>query len=45
LLDHPTERVEMGKRAREHVLEHYDRKLRLRRTLEIYERALRRRRN
>jgi glycosyltransferase involved in cell wall biosynthesis len=45
LLDHPSERVEMGKRAREHVLENYDRKLRLRRTLEIYERALRRRRN
>ncbi|MFL5812747.1 MAG: glycosyltransferase family 4 protein [Bdellovibrionia bacterium] len=45
LLDHPTERVEMGKRARAHVLGRYDRKLRLRRTLEIYERALRRRRN
>lgn len=45
LLDHPAERVEMGKRARARVLQHYDRKLRLRRTLEIYERALRRRRN
>lgn len=45
LLEHPTERVEMGKRARARVLQHYDRKLRLRRTLEIYERALRRRRN
>jgi glycosyltransferase involved in cell wall biosynthesis len=45
LLDHPSERVEMGKRARAHVLQRYDRKLRLRKTLEIYERALRRRRN
>lgn len=45
LLEHPSERVEMGKRARARVLQHYDRKLRLRRTLEIYERALRRRRN
>jgi glycosyltransferase involved in cell wall biosynthesis len=44
LLEHPTERIEMGKRARAHVAQNYDRKLRLRRTLEIYERALRRRR-
>lgn len=44
LLEHPEERIQMGKRARAHVLLHYDRKQRLRRTLEIYERVLRRRR-
>jgi glycosyltransferase involved in cell wall biosynthesis len=43
LLDHPEERSEMGRHAREHVVRNYDRKNRLRRTLEIYERALRRR--
>jgi glycosyltransferase involved in cell wall biosynthesis len=45
LLEHPVERVEIGKRARARVLQHYERKLRLRRTLEIYDRALRRRKN
>jgi glycosyltransferase involved in cell wall biosynthesis len=43
LLDHPEERAETGKRAREHVVRNYDRKNRIRRTLEIYVRALRRR--
>lgn len=43
LLDSPIERVKMGQRAREHVKNNYDRKTRLLRTLELYERALRRR--
>lgn len=43
LIDHPEERIEMGKRGRARVLLDYDRKLRLRRTLEVYERVLRRR--
>lgn len=43
LLDNPMERVQMGQRARDHVKRNYDRKLRLNRTLELYERALRRR--
>lgn len=44
LLDHPLERVKMGQRAREHVMTHYDRKMRIVKTLNLYERALRRRR-
>ena len=44
MLGEPGLREAMGRRAREHVVAHYDRKLRLLRTLEIYERALRRRR-
>ncbi|MCM2322263.1 MAG: glycosyltransferase family 4 protein [Oligoflexia bacterium] len=44
LLDHPEERVKMGQRSREHVRAFFDREQRLRQTLEIYERALRRRR-
>jgi glycosyltransferase involved in cell wall biosynthesis len=43
LLDNPELRIKMGKAAREHVKRHYDRRTRLRKTLEIYERALRRR--
>lgn len=44
MLSEPDLRESMGRRAREHVVAHFDRKLRLLRTLEIYERALRRRR-
>jgi glycosyltransferase involved in cell wall biosynthesis len=43
LIDQPEERREMGRRAREHVLAHYDRRVRLARTLGLYERALYRR--
>ncbi|MCB0386363.1 MAG: glycosyltransferase family 4 protein, partial [Bdellovibrionales bacterium] len=43
LLKRPKERKEMGKRARSHVLKHYDREKRLLTTLELYERCLRRR--
>lgn len=43
LLDHPEKRKEMGERAREHVLKNYDRHVRLERTLNLYERMLRRR--
>jgi glycosyltransferase involved in cell wall biosynthesis len=43
MLDNPMERIQMGQRAREHVKKHYDRRVRLHRTLELYERALRRR--
>lgn len=45
LLKDPSERIRMGKRAREHVLRNYDRRTRLRKTLELYERALRKRRS
>jgi glycosyltransferase involved in cell wall biosynthesis len=41
LLDNPMERVQMGVRARAHVKTNYDRKARLRKTLELYEGALR----
>jgi glycosyltransferase involved in cell wall biosynthesis len=41
LIDHPTERSAMGKRAREHVANNYDRKQRIQKTLALYERALR----
>jgi glycosyltransferase involved in cell wall biosynthesis len=43
MLDNPMDRIRMGQRAREHVKRHYDRKVRLHRTLELYERALRKR--
>ena len=43
-LDHSEERIEMGKRARQHVQTHYDRKTRIVKTLEYYERGLRLRR-
>jgi glycosyltransferase involved in cell wall biosynthesis len=43
LLDNPMQRVQMGRAAREHVKQNYDRKTRLLKTLELYERALRRR--
>lgn len=41
LLDHPEERKEMGKRAREHVKVNYDRSVRIQKTLSLYERVLR----
>jgi glycosyltransferase involved in cell wall biosynthesis len=44
LLDHPEERTQMGRRAREHVISHYDKRKRIVKTLTLYERALRRRR-
>jgi glycosyltransferase involved in cell wall biosynthesis len=43
LIDNPLERIKMGQRARSHVMVHYDRKTRVRKTLEIYDWALRRR--
>ena len=43
LLDHPERRLEMGRRARSHVMANYDRETRLQKTLELYDRALRRR--
>jgi glycosyltransferase involved in cell wall biosynthesis len=43
LLDNPLERIQMGQRAREHVRANYDRRARVLRTLEIYDRALSRR--
>ncbi len=42
LLDRPELRFEMGKRARLHVMKHYDRRIRLQKTLGLYDRALRR---
>lgn len=44
LLDHPIERVQMGKKARKHVVANYNRKTRLLKTLSLYHRTLRRRR-
>ncbi len=41
LLDRPLDRVEMGRRARAHVMAFYDRKVRLNLTLALYERSLR----
>ncbi|HTL12005.1 MAG TPA: glycosyltransferase family 4 protein [Bdellovibrionota bacterium] len=41
LLDNPMERVRMGQAAREHVSHNYDRRVRLQRTLSLYERFLR----
>ncbi len=43
LIDQPEARKRMGKRAREHVLKFYDRRVRLQRTLDLYSRALYRR--
>jgi glycosyltransferase involved in cell wall biosynthesis len=43
LLDHPERWREMGKKARAHVVANFDRKVRLQRTLELYEWCLRRR--
>jgi len=45
LLEHPDERLQMGRRARRHVIKNYDRGFRLRRTLGIYDLALRQRGN
>lgn len=44
LLNSPEERSRMGKRARQHVLSHFDRKLRISKTLSLYEHSLRLRR-
>jgi glycosyltransferase involved in cell wall biosynthesis len=41
LLDNPMERVQMGQRARAHVMQNYDRRARLQKTLGLYESALR----
>ena len=41
MLDNPMERVQMGQRARDHVKRCYDRRLRLLKTLEVYDRCLR----
>jgi glycosyltransferase involved in cell wall biosynthesis len=43
LLDHPRKRIEMGQRAREHVKTQYDKRKRILHTLNLYQRALRRR--
>ncbi len=43
LLDNPRLRLQMGKKGREYVRTHFDRQRRLTETLELYERALRRR--
>lgn len=43
LIEDPALRREMGRRGREHVKAEYDRAARLRQTLEVYERVLRRR--
>lgn len=45
LLDNPMDRIQMGQRAREHVKKNYDRRFRIQKTLELYERALKRRGN
>ena len=41
LLDHPEVCEQMGRKAREHVRAIYDRKNRIQKTLEYYERGLR----
>ena len=41
MLDHSDARCQMGKLAREHVMSNYDRKYRVQKTLEIYDRCLR----
>jgi glycosyltransferase involved in cell wall biosynthesis len=41
LLENPAARIQMGKRARQHVMENYDRKRRIQKTLSLYERVLR----
>ena len=43
LLDNPLERVKMGQKAREHVIQNYDRIKRVKKTLAVYQNALRRR--
>ncbi len=43
LLDRPELRAQMGKRARSHVLRQYDRRVRIQKTLELYQQALVRR--
>ncbi|MDR3608099.1 MAG: glycosyltransferase family 4 protein [Oligoflexia bacterium] len=43
LLDNPEERALMGRRARKHVVQNYDRKNRIRDTFAIYEQAMRKR--
>ncbi|MGZ3708537.1 MAG: glycosyltransferase family 4 protein, partial [Bdellovibrionota bacterium] len=43
LLDNPMQRVQMGVRAREHVMRHYDRRRRLAQTLQLYDEMLTRR--
>ena len=43
LLDNPMDRVRMGQNGRSHVTRHYDRRVRLCKTLELYDRALRKR--
>ena len=43
LLDDRELRIEMGRKARKHVMQNYDRTTRLRKTLELYDRTLRRR--
>jgi len=43
LLDRPEARLLMGKKGRQHVLKNYDRTMRVRYSLEIYDRSLRKR--
>lgn len=43
LMDHPKERALLGARAREHVYRNYDRKKRVLKTLQLYERVLKKR--
>ena len=43
LVDQPEMRLTMGRKARSHVKANYDRRVRIHRTLDLYERALRRR--
>lgn len=43
VLDRPMLRVQMGEKARQHVMKHYDRRRRILKTLELYEKSLRRR--
>ncbi len=40
LLEDAEKRIEMGKRARQHVYNNYDRRLRISKTLKLYDRAL-----
>lgn len=41
LIDHPEIREQMGEKARKHVQDHYDRQVRLLRTMGLYERMIR----
>jgi glycosyltransferase involved in cell wall biosynthesis len=43
LIESPKLRDSMGKKARAHVLAHYDKKVRIQKTVEVYDRAIRRR--